>query len=729
MTALSIQPPFPLITDIDGQPLEDGYIWIGVANLPPIGNPIAVYWDAALTQPAALPVRTRGGYPVNNGTPARLYVNSDYSIQVQNKNGSVLYSAPQATERYGGLIISSADISFLQAGANAVIRSAQSKMRDVVSVKDFGAVGDGVADDTVAIQAAFNSGAKFVEFGQGSVYKTTDTIICPISVGADFQSSQILYTGTRDRPAFQFGTTAGAQEASLLNVNLLAQTTDVSNDAFVGLKVFNAQRNRITVTRISGFTHNVEFVSRGQGVTGVSFSAAFLGTCKYALTTTCDGAAFNYINANTFFVEDWTNVSPQAGDSHGWFARGIAGAFTVEVQNGNRVHFHSIQPGNGSIGEVRNAAKLVDVAALNIMQVDRYESGRGNIAVISGPVGDGITAASVIAQNVFQIGLLTQGGGAIVQSLSETGTARLNLIQWTNDLRYAGDEVNITNLASLVKAYSSSTLMMTGPLHVTTGTGTPAQFIAPGGIEMGADVIRMNTADRTIGFFIDIDGGETFQAWVNTSNGLYPAIGIAAYDASGNRMSYPGGGAVPVIKSDATARYNRWSTDTGGAYLSGAANSEMTFTTDSTVKRLRVFIYGGLGWVRAFGIRRLTQKQTPLSPFSGLISNPVNHYVAGDPTNGTFGIYNRGDLGLLDTASGSGLDAYQATLGGYLCAAWMVTTAVTVGMLRHNGGNVYECTTAGTTAGAGGPSGTGSSISDGTAVWKYLSTKAVFTLV
>lgn len=93
MTALSIQPPFPTITDIDGQPLEDGYIWIGVANLPPIGNPIAVYWDAALTQPAALPVRTSGGYPVNAGTPARLYVNSDYSIQVLDKNGSVVYSS------------------------------------------------------------------------------------------------------------------------------------------------------------------------------------------------------------------------------------------------------------------------------------------------------------------------------------------------------------------------------------------------------------------------------------------------------------------------------------------------------------------------------------------------------------------------------------------------------------------------------------------------------------
>ena len=93
MTALAINPTFPVFSDSDGQPLENGYIWIGTANLDPQTNPIAVYWDGALTMPAAQPIRTSGGYPANNGTPARIYSNADYSIRVQNKNGSTVYAS------------------------------------------------------------------------------------------------------------------------------------------------------------------------------------------------------------------------------------------------------------------------------------------------------------------------------------------------------------------------------------------------------------------------------------------------------------------------------------------------------------------------------------------------------------------------------------------------------------------------------------------------------------
>ena len=48
----------------------------------------------------------------------------------------------------------SEQVTFLAAGSGATQRTALDKLRDVVSVKDFGAVGDGVADDTAAIQAA-----------------------------------------------------------------------------------------------------------------------------------------------------------------------------------------------------------------------------------------------------------------------------------------------------------------------------------------------------------------------------------------------------------------------------------------------------------------------------------------------------------------------------------------------------------------------------------------------
>lgn len=71
------------------------------------------------------------------------------------------------------LPISAADITYIAAGVGAVQTTVQSKLRETVSVKDFGAVGDGTTDDTVAIKAALESGNSYIYFPEGEYLVST----------------------------------------------------------------------------------------------------------------------------------------------------------------------------------------------------------------------------------------------------------------------------------------------------------------------------------------------------------------------------------------------------------------------------------------------------------------------------------------------------------------------------------------------------------------------------
>jgi len=74
-----------------------------------------------------------------------------------------------------------------------------------------------------------------------------------------------------------------------------------------------------------------------------------------------------------------------------------------------------------------------------------------------------------------------------------------------------------------------------------------------------------------------------------------------------------------------------------------------------------------------------------------------------------------GVAGVGGTANGVGLSGTGGT-----APAWQASHAYSVGDgVNHDSGKVYRCTTAGTSASSGGPTGTGGSISDGSVVWAY----------
>ena len=108
-------------------------------------------------------------------------------------NAAIEIVYPTNTDTLNGSDASA--ITYNQGGTGAQDRTVKQKLQEFVSVKDFGAVGDGVADDTAAIQAALDA-SKGIYLPKGE-YKITSTLYYNDQnyIKGDGRASQITYTG------------------------------------------------------------------------------------------------------------------------------------------------------------------------------------------------------------------------------------------------------------------------------------------------------------------------------------------------------------------------------------------------------------------------------------------------------------------------------------------------------------------------------------------------------
>ena len=78
----------------------------------------------------------------------------------------------------------------------------------------------------------------------------------------------------------------------------------------------------------------------------------------------------------------------------------------------------------------------------------------------------------------------------------------------------------------------------------------------------------------------------------------------------------------------------------------------------------------------------------------------------------------------------TGKDFLVQLLNSANATAWTATTAYVVGQLVTNGANTYRCTVAGTSAGAGGPTGTATTpVVDGSCSWVFYGVSINYTTV
>lgn len=222
--------PVPIFIGLNGLAIDNGTVYIGVAGQNPETNPISVYWDELMTAPAAQPIKISNGYPMRNGLPANVFMNTyDYSITVRDKKGRLVYSSLKTA----GLFVTAQTIVFSQ--------------------ETFGAVGDGVTDNTAALQSflaylAANGGRGYIPPG---TYKISN-IDVDLTGNKSFQiagAGRSAATFTSSTPTVNMITLRNATGVLLSDFAIVPGYTGVDMTSGAGLVFVNG--NYCTAARLN----------------------------------------------------------------------------------------------------------------------------------------------------------------------------------------------------------------------------------------------------------------------------------------------------------------------------------------------------------------------------------------------------------------------------------------------------------------------------------------------
>jgi hypothetical protein len=152
----------------------------------------------------------------------------------------------------------------------AVPRTVEDKLAERLSARDFGAVGDGAADDGPALQAAMNAAAasgKRLEIGEGT-FRTSMPLALPGAAAGLTMRGAILYAGPGGRAALMLGDGGTARNAAKLYEGLRvvrAAVSDWTDENDIGIVLRNLDASFVELRQVEGFTIGLRTLGDGRG--------------------------------------------------------------------------------------------------------------------------------------------------------------------------------------------------------------------------------------------------------------------------------------------------------------------------------------------------------------------------------------------------------------------------------------------------------------------------------
>ena len=521
-------------------------------------------------------------------------------------------------------------VGFKQVGTGAVPRTAYDKLREFVSVKDFGAVGDGIADDTVAIQAAANYCASFTSYdvgrggptllfpetgGQG--YRVSSGISVSAGVPVEMVNCSLIYGEAANITVLKLGqesTRTFRCKYKGIDVRRDNNITRASEDD-IGVRIVNSFFSEIEIRGVRGFCVGFQLngVNPGEGCYYNKVSLGYFFGNKFNIDLKGgDGVNAGWVNENLFL-----NGECQGGtvDSYDRYGVRVWNTPAGSILNDNNVFLKPSFEMNGALGNESIPFLILHSHALRVINVRQEGANSTVLARIENDSKN--TDIHVGHQQVSESNIVDL-------SNDKSTTLHCQKTNWS----YHGRMIfNSGTLGKLACKYNSTRYHIPGLNFYRQVDTTLINNSGPLTIEGNKVIV---SATDAISRMVDTNRCKKFVVNIDADIGEYPWVVVQCFDSSGTILTSAGLGH-PYLSGPGFL----WSTAWNGYALPSSVAAERLLTVTEDVKTIRLGIYSGK--LRGFSLHALGVNNQFSATYSGYEDVVQGANIATSaPTDGTW---------------------------------------------------------------------------------------------